>query len=127
MSPQALIERARAEGVKLKVRDGTRLVADPIDRLSPELWALLRAHKPEVIAALADPAVEARRQRVLAMLAERPEIERAVIADDSDLSGPIIVAIAIKGIGTCELTIPRNNWKPLLFLDLISRTGSTVH
>jgi len=75
---------------------------------------------------LPDPAAEARRQRVLAMLAEQPGIRYAVVADNPD-SDPVIVALGIRGVGTCELHIPREKFDPFLFLELIERQGGTVH
>lgn len=71
--------------------------------------------------ALPDPAMEARRQRVLAMLAERPGINYAVLVDNPD-SDPVILALAIRGRATCELQIPRAKYDPWLLLDLIERS-----
>lgn len=110
MTPQDLIQRARAEGVKLKVRDGTRLVADPINRLSPELRELLKAHKPEVIAALADP-----------------DARVAALTDSEAVPGYVLVSLAMRGRGTCELLIPAAKWDGVLFLDLLERHGRTIH
>ena len=70
---------------------------------------------------LPDPAMEARRQRVLAMLAERPGINYAVLVDNPD-SDPVILALAIRGRATCELQIPRAKYDPWLLLDLIERS-----
>lgn len=126
MTPQALIERAQAEGVKLMVRDGTRLVADPINRLSPELRELLRAHKPEIMALL-DPQAEARRQRVLALLSADPKARYAVLTDtEADPEG-VLLTLAIRDRATCELRIPREKWDGVLFLDLLERHGGMVH
>jgi len=71
--------------------------------------------------ALPDPAMEARRQRVLAMLAERPGIRYAVVVDNPD-TDPVILALAIRGRATCELQIPRAKYDPWLLLDLIERS-----
>lgn len=77
--------------------------------------------------ALPDPAAEARRQRVLAMLAERPGIRYAVLTDTEADSEAAILALAIRGVGTCELRIPREKYDPFLLLELIERHGGTVH
>ncbi len=77
-------------------------------------------------AALPDPAMEARRQRVLAVLAERPGIKYAVLVDSPD-ADPVIVALGIRGHATCELRIPREKFDPFLLLDLIERHCGTVH
>lgn len=81
---------------------------------------------------LSDPAMEARRRRVLAMLAERPGIRYAVVVDNPD-TDPVIVALGIRGAMpdgstvTCELRVPRAKFDPFLLLDLIGRHGGTVH
>lgn len=81
---------------------------------------------------LPDPAAEARRQRVLAMLDERPGIHYAVDVDIPD-TDPVILALAIRGamqdgsIVTCELRVPRAKYDPFLLLDLIERHGGTLH
>lgn len=70
---------------------------------------------------LPDPAAESMRQRVLAMLAERPGIRYAVITDTDADPDAVIVALAVRGVGTCELRIPRQKWNPFLFLEAIGR------
>ncbi|HAR45706.1 MAG TPA: hypothetical protein DCS05_05905 [Nitrospiraceae bacterium] len=76
--------------------------------------------------------MEARRQRVLAALAERPGIRYAVVVDNPDID-PVIVALGIRGampdgsFVTCELRVPLTKFDPFLLLDLIARYGGTVH
>ena len=76
---------------------------------------------------LPDPAAEARRQRVLEMLAQRPGIRYAAVTDTGAEADAVILALAIRGAGTCELRIPRDRYDPFLLLDLIERHGATVH
>ncbi len=82
---------------------------------------------------LPDPAAEARRKRVLAMLAERPGIRYAVLTDSQADPAAVILAIAIRGAltnggtVTCELEIPRTKYDGVLLLDLLERRGATVH
>lgn len=82
---------------------------------------------------LSDPAMEARRQRVLAMLGERPDIRYALITDDRADPEAVILVLAIRGAMqdgstvTCELRIPREKYDPFLLLDLIERHGGTMH
>ena len=75
---------------------------------------------------LPDPAMEARRQHVLAMLTERPGIRYAVVVNAPD-ADPVIMALAIRDVGTCELAIPAANYDALALLALIERHGATVH
>lgn len=76
---------------------------------------------------LSDPAMEARRQRVLAMLAERPDIRYALITDDQADPEAVILALAIRGLGTCELCVPQTKFDPFVLLDLIERHGVSLH
>lgn len=71
-------------------------------------------------AALPHAAMEARRQRVLAMLTERPGIKYAVVVDSPD-ADPMILAVAIRGVGTCELRISRAKYDGMQLLELIER------
>ena len=96
--------------------------------------ATVAVASPQKFAAdvLPDPAAEARRQRVLDMLDERPGIRYAAAVDNPD-TDPVIVALGIRGamqdgsIVTCELRIPREKYDPFLLLDLIERHGGTLH
>jgi len=75
---------------------------------------------------LPDPAMEARRRRVVAMLDKQPGNRYAVVVDNPE-TDPVILALAIRDKGTCELRIPREKYDPFLLLDLIERHGGTVH
>lgn len=74
-----------------------------------------------------DPAAEARRQRVLAMLAANPEARYAALTDNESDPEAVILALAIRGRAMCELRIPRDKYDGLLLLDLIEKHGGTVH
>lgn len=76
---------------------------------------------------LSDSAAEVRRQRVLAMLAERREIRYAILADTQADPEAVLLTLAIRGRATCELRIPREKYDGALLLDLIERHGSTIH
>jgi hypothetical protein len=133
MGAPDLLARLAALGVRLS-REGERIRVAPRSALTDEARDLIREHKAELLAALADTdrtlpgaAAEARRQRVLAMLAERPSIQYVVLTDtDADAEGVILV-LAIRGVATCELRIPREKCDPFLLLELIERHGGTIH
>jgi hypothetical protein len=69
--------------------------------------------------------MEARRQRVLAVLAERPAIRYAVAVDNSD-ADPVILALAIRDKGTCELCIPAAKFDAFVLIELIGRHGGSL-
>lgn len=75
----------------------------------------------------ADPAMEARRQRMLAMLRENPDITYALVTDTESDPDAVIVALAIRGRATCELLIPRDRYDGVLLLDLIEKHSGTMH
>jgi len=75
--------------------------------------------------ALPEQAADARRQRVLAMLAANPALRLAVVCDAE--GNPVPAAVAIRGKGTCEVLIPAARFDPFRLLDLVARHGGTVH
>jgi hypothetical protein len=69
--------------------------------------------------------MEARRQRVLAVLAERPGLRYAVAVDNPD-TDPVILALAIRDKGTCELRIPAAKFDAFVLIDRIGRHGGRL-
>jgi hypothetical protein len=132
MGAPDVLARLSVLGVRL-TREGDAIRAMPRSALTDEARALIREHKAELLEtlssdddALPDAAAEARRQRVLARLAERPGIRYAVLTDTEADPEAVILALAIRGIATCELRIPREKYDPFLLLELIERHGGTV-
>lgn len=74
-----------------------------------------------------DPAAEARRSRVLAMLDANPGARYAVVTDTQADPEAVILTLAIRGQVTCEFLIPKAKYNPFLLLDLIERHGGTTH
>lgn len=67
--------------------------------------------------------MEVRRQRLLTMLANRKGAQYAVLTDaEADQTG-VILALAIRNLGTCEMRIPRSKFEPFVLLDLIGQLG----
>jgi class 3 adenylate cyclase len=73
------------------------------------------------------PAAQARRERVLQMLAESPGMKRAVIVDDESDPDRVIVAVAVRGLGTCDVCIARERFDPFLLLEIIGRFDGMRH
>lgn len=66
---------------------------------------------------------ERRREKVLALLAEKPGIQRAFLTDaEADPDG-VILAIAIRGVASFEMLIPREKYDAFLLLELIQRSA----
>ena len=81
------------------------------------------ANLPKAKAATPDPATEARRQRVLAMLADNPALRLAVVCDGA--GDPVPVAVAIRDKGSVEILIPAARFDPFALLELVEQ--HTVH
>ena len=134
MNPATILKLALEDGVTLGLSAaGTIKVTG--DRSAVNRWLpLVREHKPGIMAVLheaandllPDSAMEARRQRVLTMLAEQPGIPYAVVVDNPD-TDPVIMVLGIRGQATCELLVPREKFDPFLLLDLIGRHCGTIH
>ena len=82
--------------------------------------------KPPGDAPPADLAIEARRERVLSMLAQQPDARYAVLVDDPD-TDPVLLTLAIRGQATCELAIPAAKFDPVEQLAVLDRHGAKVH
>ena len=113
-----LLDIARQTADERTAAPGTKVEAMP-NRVIPSV--------AEQGDALPDPAAEARRQRVLAMLAANPGARYALVTDTEGDPEAVILALAIRGRATCELRIPRDRYDPFLLLDLLDKHGATVH
>lgn len=132
MNAPDVLARLAAAGIRLSPLPDGRLWAEPRAALNDDLRQLIRAHKVELLNALEsntlpDPAAECQRQRVLEMLAQRPGTRYAAVTDIEAEPNAVILALAIRGGGTCELRIPKAKYDGVLLLDLIERHGGTVH
>lgn len=92
---------------------------------SPEFEATEVSEAPFVPFVAPDPeqlreiqAMESRRRNVRSALAASPDIRYAIVADDPE-TDPVILALAIRGVGTCELSIPKANFDPFKLLAVI--------
>lgn len=123
MGAPDLILQLRQAGYSISA-DGNYLDISPADNLSPDLLQQLKQHKPEILAALRlEQQREARREKVLAMLAADPNMKRAIYVDtESDPENAILV-IAIRHAATFEMQVPRANFDPWQLLALIDKTG----
>jgi hypothetical protein len=133
MTPVAIIKKAMADGVRLTLSSAGTIKASGAQAAMSRWLPVIREHKPGIVTALReaaneplpDPATEARRQRVLALLAANPSARYALVTDTE--ADPVILVLAIRGRATCELQIPRAKYDGCLLKDLIDRHAGTVH
>lgn len=129
MGAPDLLARLAAAGIRLTLVPDARIRAEPREELTDELRELIRDHRAELLRVLSAeaPRTQARRQRVLDLLAANPEATYATVTDMQADPDAVILALAMRGQASCELRIPRAKWDGTLFLDLMDRHGGTVH
>ena len=66
-------------------------------------------------------ARESRRLKVLAMLAEEPDSQRAIITDTETDPKNALVTIALRGMYSFHMQIPKHKYDPFLMLELIEK------
>lgn len=120
-----LLTRLRSAGLSLSI-DGDALRVRPREALTDEIREEIRQHKTELIEALTPGATqsdghdeaEAGRLCVIEMLNNTPGIRYAYT--NRFTPDAVIVTLAVRGVGTCELSIPKDRWDPFLFLSFLN-------
>lgn len=82
---------------------------------------------PNRAATLQNQQQEARREKAIAVLEAAPETLRGIYADTTSDPHNVIVAVAIRHLATCEMTIPKATYNPWRLLELIERLNQTTH
>ena len=82
-----------------------------VQREASELPADLVEANSEV-----DADTEARRQRVLAILAQHPDLRYAVVTDSDAEPGAVVVHIGIRGVASGEIVIAKANYDGIVLL-----------
>ena len=124
-----LIENLTQHGVNLKVEGDDLIIRAPKGAVPPEALEQLKAQKIEVMAELVDrPGAKQRRERVLEMMDQDPNRQRAWFADDGAHSNYVPIAFANRDqkgrIQTCEFTIEREKRDPQLFFEKANGGGT---
>lgn len=112
-----IIEYLRANDFTVKA-DGEYLDLSPAEKVTDDLIQRLRKHKPEILKEL---QAETRRQKVLNMLADNPGLKRAYLTDATADPDNVILTIAIRGLATFDMLIPRPKYDPFTLIDLIDK------
>jgi len=117
MEATKIIEYLRERNLTVKA-DGDFLELSPPEKITDELIQRLKKYKSEIIAELKR---EERRLKVLAMLAENPDSQRAIITDlDSDPDN-VILTIAIRDQHTFEMQILKDKYDAFMVLELTQK------
>jgi hypothetical protein len=69
-------------------------------------------------------AREERRRAILEKLSAAPQgVRYALLTDDHAHTDYIVLSLAVRDIGTCELSIPRECYNPVRLLEIVSLFG----
>ncbi|SEP71684.1 hypothetical protein [Nitrosomonas ureae] len=117
MEAAEIIEYLREQDFTLKA-EGDYLELSPPEKITDELIKKLKKHKPAIIAELKR---EERRLKVLAMLTDNPETQRAFFTDMDIDPDNVILTIAIRDQYSFEMAIPKAKYDPFPILDLINK------
>lgn len=151
MGAPDLLNVLKGMGLRLTAH-GSNLHVAPRTAITDEARSMIRDHKAELLAALqtsadsgtatnvepgsdprrlaADAVAQRRHGRVVAMLTERPEAQRAVYCDGIPVNGLITIYVAIRyagGIATAAIEVQGDRYDGIALLDLIEKHGATVH
>jgi len=117
MNAIEIIEYLREQNFIVKA-DGDFLELSPPEKITEELIQRLRQHKPAILAELKK---EQRCKRVLDILSDRPDSQRAITSDLSSDPDNVILTIAIRDQYTFEMQIPKDKYDAFSLLELIEK------
>lgn len=112
-----IIEYLREQNFTVKA-DGEYLELSPPEKITEELIQRLKKYKPAIIAELKR---EERRNKVLSMLADNPDIQRAFVTDTESDKHNVILTIAIRNQCSFEMAIPKAKYDSFILLELIEK------
>ena len=119
MEATEIIEYLREQNFTVKA-DGEYLELSPPEKITDELIKRLRKHKPAILAELKR---EERRKKVLAMLVDNPDTQRAFVTDTESDQQNMILTVAIRNQYAFEMQIPKHRYDPFILLELIEKSG----
>ena len=117
MEAKEIIEYLRDKDFTVKT-NGQYLDLAPAAKVTNELIERLRKHKPAIIAELKR---EERREKVLEMLAENPDTQRAFITDTEADPDNVILTMAIRDKYSFEMLIPKKKYDGFIVLEVIGK------
>lgn len=137
----SVLGRITDSGFRLRL-DGERLIVSPASQVTDELRALVRAHRAELVAELlAEPSIawtgvhydaehnrrarDARLTAVMDRLAAEPALMYAWETHVDVAPDHVIVTVAMREAGACELSISRERYDAFVLLQLIDK-GTTA-
>ena len=129
MNPAAVIRTAARDGVKLTLSPSGAIKASG-DQAAVNRWVpVIREQKPGIVAALREAGngpikptpADDRIEKMIAKLEGDPGLRYAMKTHDEIDPDAIILTLAIRGKGACELRIPKSRYDAFALLDLIEK------
>jgi DNA-binding transcriptional MerR regulator len=117
-----LIKTLRNQGFEIKATIDY-LDISPANRVSRDVLLELKSNKKLIIREL---QAEKRRFNVLDKLNQDLNLKRALIVDSESDEINVIITIAIRDIGSCEMIIPKTRFDSWKFLDFCNLNFSDV-
>ena len=120
MQATEIIKYLRQQELDITLIDNNTIELSPAEKITNELIERLRKHKPAIIEELKR---EQRRQKVLKILEDRPETQRAFVTDTESDPHSVILMIAIRDKCSFEMHIPKSKYDPFIVLGVIGQAG----
>ena len=116
MQPKELLDELRQSGADIHVVEGGYI--EVFGKLTDEQRAAIKAFKPDLLRLLSR---EQRLNQVRKMMVEDDQPRTYYLWPDTE-SNPdyVIVACAKRGVAEWEMTIEREKWDAMKFLDLVA-------
>ena len=117
MEARNLIDELRDGGAEIHIADGGYI--EVTGDLTDDQREAIRAYKPELLGILGR---EHRRQEVLQMMANDDQPRKHYwLTDDKAHPDFVILVFAIRGVGTGELSIPKEKYDPFLLMEILDK------
>lgn len=115
MNAAQMIHAATDDGVRLALTDegGLHYAGDP--GMVKEWLPILKENKAAIVAELHS---ERRRAKVLAMLGDG---RKYAVLVENDKTDPVICTVAIRGIASFEMAIPKHSYNGFVLLELVEK------
>ena len=118
MTPAAIISEALVDGVSLALSPTGNIRATG-EQFAVNRWLpIIRDHKPGIVAVL---SADERIERMVAKLDDNPGLRYAIEPHTEADPEVVILTVAIRGKGACELRIPKSNYDAFALLELVEK------
>jgi hypothetical protein len=115
MNVADIIRACAEDGVQLYLTDAQTVKASGDQAWIAEWLPILREHKAEIITELHR---QRRHAKVLSMLGDT---RRYAVLIENDKTDPVVCTVAIRGLATFDMEIPKHSYNGTVLLELIEK------